>query len=59
MKSKKPKCKYCWDKGYSTQLVNVHEYKDLGMPNRGKMLERKIYCTKCNKGKRLKRNANK
>jgi len=62
MKLKKPKCKYCWDKGYSTQLVDIVKThldckifgKHQKLPGSG-IIERKIYCTKCNKGKRLKK----
>lgn len=50
-----PKCHKCWDKGYSTQLVNMggtYDFvgdKTIG----GKVKEIKNYCS-CKKGKRLK-----
>lgn len=55
-----PKCKNCWDKGYSTVLTGGHfiaaDFGGKGMTMAAR--EFKNYCSKCLKGKRLKRQAN-
>lgn len=50
---KKPKCKFCWDKGYATQLRNIHTGADFNIKASDKMEEIKMYCRRCKKGKKM------
>jgi hypothetical protein len=53
--NKQPKCKKCWDKGYSTELVANTSIPDFGgIRINSQVREIKNYCS-CAKGKKLKK----
>jgi len=57
-KPKQPNCKNCWDKGYFSQLVNIHTSADFSADEESNELkEIKNYCS-CKKGKLLKAKSN-
>ena len=52
-KIKQPKCKNCWDKGYSSELIVHTQHADfIGEKTYSGTLQRKNFCN-CAKGKRL------
>lgn len=62
MNTTKTKCKFCYDKGYFTELIGgervTSDFGRLVRYNSG-YREVKNYCTKCAKGKRMKLKAGK
>lgn len=53
-KIKEPKCKNCWDKGYSTELMAIKIHVDFPGDKEYKKTEKVINFCKCERGKELK-----
>lgn len=51
----KPKCKNCWDKGYSTQMYGISGADDFGTEGFKEPIRVHIHFCNCAKGKRMKR----